>query len=229
MAEQDRKDAVPSVLNDLIDVDGTPADGDGLAYTGGAWRPGVAAGLLPEFGPALCVWQGNYDGVALANNLPAIGAAWNAMVMAVTGTDTWPGTQPTLGGWGETNGYVRWLATEPGIYRWWVEQRIGLDGAPHSSGRFSMLGAQDWMEGWVYSEAAETVGPTGVNVLNQVQRYRSGVLFASQGMVDNDRAGVFTPSPGYETSGSERVTNLRSVLFVQQYSPGSTFDYYGNL
>ena len=39
MAEQDRKDAIPSVLNDLIDVDGEPTEGDGLTYTGGAWRP----------------------------------------------------------------------------------------------------------------------------------------------------------------------------------------------
>jgi hypothetical protein len=57
MAEQDRKDLVPAVLNDLIDVDGTPAEGDTLTFRNGAWRPAVADNLLSRpNGPAVQEW-----------------------------------------------------------------------------------------------------------------------------------------------------------------------------
>jgi len=48
MAEQDREDLVPSVLNDLMDVDGEPADGDMLIRQGGAW--------VPSAGPFMPSW-----------------------------------------------------------------------------------------------------------------------------------------------------------------------------
>ena len=112
--EQDRKDAIPSVLNDLIDVDGTPAVGDGLVFDGANWVPSPPYGSVN--GPLLRVWN------SVAATLPAEAGPgdWNGTEPVSANADQdWlgaPDGTPDWGHWVDGSAGWEYHITEPGIY-----------------------------------------------------------------------------------------------------------------
>jgi len=226
MAEQDKPTLVPEVLNDLMDVDGTPSEGDGLAYSAGAWRPGVAAGLLPENGPALTFWNSVYSGANLADQ-PAINAARTAMTMGIQpGYDTYPGVQPVMGTWVQVNGSFAWHADEPGLYQVYWSEEITVNTAPGTGALCTHREPTDLIHFNTFG------GPTlGVPLATATVFRAGGVLNfnVSQGMIDAGFGGFGKPSISYAPSGAERVNGMRFQALIQRHSPGSTFDYYAEI
>lgn len=66
MTEQDKATLVPAVLNDLIDVDGEPADGETLRRVGDAWVPSVGQGINDN-GPMVFSLSEVRSGLTLGN------------------------------------------------------------------------------------------------------------------------------------------------------------------
>jgi len=222
MAEQDRKDLVPSVLNDLMDVDGEPADGDALVREGGVWAP--TAGPLPPYGPALTFYEAYSPTANLADD-NAIKAAWIALNMAHV-PNYQIVNQPPTGTWtGEAWGSQVWRATEPGIYSAYVWQSISLSATPTAGARVmqaepgSYLLDYTWTMDRIPRLAHTQQNDTAGNI----------TLFVSQGMIDAGVGGLAVRTPRYITSGAERVNSLYMIVAIERQSPGSTFDYYSEL
>lgn len=220
MAEQDRKDLVPSVLNDLIDVDGTPVEGNSLTYTGAAWEP--TDGPIPPNGPVINVWDGESSGSRADN--AAIATAWNAIVMSRDGYDAYPGVHPTMGAWIGSGGYQQWNATEPGNYAIYVISKCVADGI-HANGYaalpipLSRISNYSWGSGIVPLKSPTT----------DFQRHDHLTMQISQGMIDAGFGGFDVRYPSYFPGSTERINVLRLSVVIERYSPGSTFDYYGDL
>lgn len=224
MAEQDRDDLVPSVLNDLIDVDGEPTDGDGLEYSTGAWRPTFGAGSLPRYGPVLNVWGGEYSGAALVDQ-DAINAAWVAMtVVKNTGYD-YVGNPPAMGGWAAAFGQQRWRATEPGFYSIYVRSQGNADsynanGFGRMAHHLSAIGNQTWGNDLMTPIKSAT---------EQYAFTQQLTLPISQGMIDAGYGGFDVGSVIYVPGAGERLNYLRLMCVVERYSPGSEVDYFGDI
>jgi len=227
MAEQDKPTLVPAVLNDLIDVDGEPADGDMLIRQGGAWVP--AAGPLPgAFGPALSFFTADYTGANLANDA-AVKAAFVALsVIRDTQYDyVVPPSEPAIGTWQGlaigARGLQRWFATEPGIYNAYILQTFTVSETPTA-------GAKGFFSAPMSSIASFTWGPdpiwAGLISPTQFSRAENLNLSISQGMIDAGAGGFDLKHPAYLTSGAERINSIYLEIVIERYSPGSTFDYY---
>ena len=232
MAEQDRKDLVPSVLNDLIDVDGTPADGQGLRRSAGVWTPADMLGVddvLPEFGPCLSFYEGSHSGTIA--DASAAAAAWSGMDMGVVpgyGPDEYPGGHVAQGTWsGETLGsYQVWHADEPGIYQVYTLAQLGLDGAPHATGEARFGPPWGTIPAWSWGTDTEK---KPFALLNYAHRVDTLTVFVSQGMIDAGKGGFAIRRPYYITPGSERANSLYLFALIERVYPGATFDYYADL
>jgi len=125
MAEQDREDLVPSVLNDLIDVDGEPADGDTLTYSDGAWRPVRAKPSQVFNGNCGVISPGDYINPLLTVNTDS---------MYDTPPADWTiGAEAALFGYWNVGEYVRCQRT--GIYCVTGSYRITGAAADATAGR----------------------------------------------------------------------------------------------
>jgi hypothetical protein len=227
MAEQDRPDAVPAVLNDLMDVDGTPSEGDGLSFTDGAWRPGVAAGLLPESGPALTVFDGESTG-SRSDNIE-IGEAWGAIPVAQKeGYEAYPGVHPPMGAWSSAQGLgMEWRATEPGVYTVYTMNGFALSAAWGANSAAYLCPPIPLVSGqaWGADRTTAALAPGQLTVF----RTDHLTLFISQGMIDAGWGGFCFRAPAYTPHGAERVNLLYVLAVIERHSPGSAFDYYGDI
>jgi hypothetical protein len=71
------------------------------------------------------------------------------------------------------------------------------------------------------------VGQTSLN--NYYEFTQQIVMPISQGMIDAGFGGFDAGAPNYISGAAERINELRLVAVIERYSPGSTFDYYGNI
>lgn len=228
MAEQDREDLVPSVLNDLIDVDGEPADGDGLVRDGDTWRPGN--GNLPSLGPVFTIFDGYANASPTYADLGAQRAAWEAMdVQPDSGYDEYPAAQEVLGSWeGVFLGRQRWRPDTPGLYTAYILSSVYINADP-SSGAVALVSPplvptldRTWGIDTEYIKFAGLSSPA--------RRVDHITMPISQGMIDADYAGLVVKAPGViGQTGPELCNQLELVAIIERQSPGSPIDYFGGL
>jgi len=133
MAEQDRADLVPSVLNDLMDVDGEPADGDGLVRRDGAWVPAAGAAGNTN-GPRRTIWQSSSTGLSVVTDYARITA------LPVNDYSNWApwdiledeGNEP--GVWVLSEGRYKFRFTRAGTYSVICELDTQVSGGNHVAG-----------------------------------------------------------------------------------------------
>lgn len=227
MAETgERPDIVPYTLGQLSDVDSAsaPAVGDTLTWDGAEWRAGGIAG---EFGPALSLWKGQYDGANLAD-YQAIYATWIALDPSPTsGYETYPGTHPPMGSWvAAYSGTLRWLASEPGLYHLYASRYARLSAAPSADAALTWSPLSTILLNSIWGVDNDITFKPAVTVN---QRTESITVPISQGMIDAGIGGVDVGAPFFATGGAERVNLLSLNVIIERHSPGAAFNYYGDI
>lgn len=185
--------------------------------------------LLEPNGPALTLFDATATGSYADNN--ALRLAWSGMTVAqASGYETYPGVQPVMGSWTDVFGTsLRWMPDEPGFYTAYVLQAVSFDGAPHATAGAGLALPLDIIGNHVWGSDSVFRKPLNPFGTYQSQRTDRVTLPISQGMIDAGFGGFDVNAPQYFTGGSERASLLYLFVLIEKYSPGSAFDYYGDL
>lgn len=229
MAEQDRKDLIPAVLNDLIDVDGTPADGDSLIRDGGVWVPTAPGGsAVDAHGPAITIWTGSVDvdfeqdgSQYIINGWAAMNAAmlfdqWNAFLQA----------QPTLGSWGSPNpdyvSVLAWQADTPGHYEINLKQNFIINHLPSDGANAQFCVPQSILMFLGYGADAPQV-PVVTGDPSMVDHFS---MVITQAMIDGGIGGFYVDGPNYYGDPDYKVSTIETVCRIVRHNPGNDVDYF---
>lgn len=179
--------------------------------------------LLPEYGPVFNKWDGTVsEGAGFADN-SAVLAAWLDELPVRTDT-TYPGEHPDTGAWSELwDTYRAWGATDPGLYSIYVYQGANIENEL-SGTRVAFGVPTERVAASVHTPDTAVVG------------YSSGfqatlrlVMPISQGMIDAGVGGFVIAAPQLYAAGSEQILDALCYVIIQRYSPGSAFDYFGDI
>ena len=219
MAEQDRKDAIPCVLNDLIDVDGEPADGDGLVRSGGAWVPAVgAAGNVN--GPKRTIYETTTTGLSVVNDYARIGVEPTNDYANWTPWDILEDVGNEPGEWVLDQGRYKYRFTRAGIFNVTSELDPVITGGNHVAGN-TLYHRIDEALGIVFQGGRPRASYSGlIGATYSLGLANSTLPFrVPQELVDVGGShldfGVFF----MRASGSTVIETLSAYITVDQWSP----------
>lgn len=229
MTEQDKPTLVPAVLNDLMDVDGEPAEGDSLTRIGGVWTAGKGD-RFPN-GPLVQSWSvtatppaqttlGQINYIESAPSLANDGLYYQGNeAIFEEDPDAW-------GSWADVgSGQYAFTLNAPGVYSYSMGVQATLS-APASAGTsLTLTVGHYWMPyverattpGWAWTGASLGANamcfPTELTqaMLDQRTEYEAGY---------DDFVG-FHPRATYAgVSGAQTITSLSWSAIIYNWSAG---------
>jgi hypothetical protein len=187
-----------------------------------------ALDLQPAY-PGLDILEGSIATPAVSGTAFTDFGALAAAMDRAGGYEDFPATLPQLGTFSDAVvGRVIWTPNAPGIYQWYSMQYVNLDMAADPTTQIDFRPPLPDILDFTWGGDPQSVNPTGL-AGDLFLASHSGMLMASQEMLDAGFGGLSVLGPYLNLQGGETVDLLNLMLAVISWSPAGTVPYLGGI